>query len=67
MIDITGGTYATRDARIAPRLTAPTPAPLQGLGVSAAGAGKAFGPAWRLRGKGATTAEFDSLPGASPV
>ena len=67
MIDMIGGTYATRDARIAPRLTVPTPAQLQGRGVSAAGAGNAFGPAWRLRGTGATTAEFDSLPGASPV
>jgi hypothetical protein len=67
MIDMIGGTYAPRDARIAPRLTAPTPAQLQGRGVSAAGVGNAFGPAWRLRGKGATTAESDSLPGASPV
>ena len=65
MIDNIGGTYATRDARVAPRLTAPTSAQLQGR--SAAGAGSAFGPAWRLREMGATTAESDSPPGAPPV
>jgi len=66
MIDQTGGTYAARDARVAPRSTAPIAALRQGRGVSAA-AGNAFGPAWRLGGKRAATTESDSLPGALPV
>jgi len=66
MIEMTGGTYAARDTRIAPHPTAPIAALTQGRGVSAA-AGNAFGPAWRLRGKRAATTQSDSLPGALPV
>jgi len=64
MIDLTSGTFAYDDV-VAVRLTAPI-FRLQGSGVCTA-TGNAGGPAWRVRGKRATTAESDSAPGVRPV
>lgn len=66
MFEMTGGTYAA-DARVAPRLTAPIAAPIQGRAVSVAATGTDFGSGWRLRGKYATTTQSDSVSGALPA
>jgi hypothetical protein len=66
MFETVGGLYAG-DMRVAALRPAPIATPHQGRAMSATASGNLFGSGWRLRGKGATTIEPDSVSGALPA